>query len=524
MKAASRRRALVFSWTGGAAFLAALAAANFLAYFIFLRADFSANRAYSISPGTKNLLRGLQDTLTVKVYYTPGLPPPYGLNRQYLRDILAEYKSAGRGRVKVEFQNPDDPKRRREAMEAGIAPLQLSVMGRDKFEIKESLMGLICLYKGKAEVLPVVSDTANLEYDITRRVKKLAAQKSMTVGFVSGHGEAAPGNEAYAPIFQQINEQLSAQTVSLERPVPAGVEALWIWAPTAKFKPAELERLKAWINSGRSLGLLLDRREVDYRSFFARPIVTGLEPLLSQWGLDVQDKFVVDAQAEKIQVESAYGFFRAISVVDYPYIPVATNMDRNHAAVRSLDAVSLPFAHPIRFETRPGLAYASLIDSSQASWSRGDSSVRPGVPLEQLAGKDKGPFSLAGVLSGDFFRVAPTTWTAAEDSAPATAPKPGRVIVVGTSRFAQPNFAGKQANLALLMNLLEWSLQDETLLSIRSKGVTFRPLRPLPGAAVLLVKYALIFCLPLGLVAAGLWLRLRHQAARRELARTFDES
>ena len=43
-----RRKALIFSWTGAAVLLAALAAANVVSTLLFARADFSAGRAYSL--------------------------------------------------------------------------------------------------------------------------------------------------------------------------------------------------------------------------------------------------------------------------------------------------------------------------------------------------------------------------------------------------------------------------------------------------------------------------------------------
>jgi ABC-type uncharacterized transport system involved in gliding motility auxiliary subunit len=514
-----RRRAQVFSWTGAGILLAALAAANLVSYLLFARADFSANQAYSISRGTKDLLRGLQDTLTIKAYYTAGLPPPYGLDRQYLQDLLAEYKSAGHGRVRVEFINPESDKRRREAMEAGVAPLQLSVASHEKFEVKESFMGVVFLYRGRTEILPVINGVADLEYDLTRRIKKLASERTKTVGFVSGHREAAPDNQNYEQLFAPISEQMKTRSVSLDLPVPADVDALWIWGPTMPFKPAEIERLKAWLDSGGTLGLLLSRREVDLRSFYAHPNATGLEPLLEQWGLEVPESFVVDAQCEKIQMEQPYGPFRSVVVVDYPFIPIATNFDHSHPAVRGLEAVSFPFASPIRVKAggKTGLTYTSLVDSTQTSWLRSEASADPTTQIEALVSKDQGPFSLAGVLRGDFSKVAPST-------APASAPRPGNLIIVGTAQQVQPQFSGKPATAAFLLNLLEWSLQDETLLSIRSKSAAYRPLRPLPLAAVLVAKYSLILFLPLALVAAGVWRYRRSQAQRRELARSFDDA
>jgi ABC-type uncharacterized transport system involved in gliding motility auxiliary subunit len=496
-----RRRALAFSWTGAGVLLAALAAANFLSYLLFLRADLSANHVYSISRGTKDLLRGLKDTLTVKAYYTPGLPPPYGPGRQYLKDLLAEYKSAGRGRVQVELISPETDKRRREALESGVAPLQLSVASHEKFEVKESFMGVVLLYRGRSEVIPVIGGVADLEYDITRRIKKLVSDRTRTVGFVTGHGEAAPGDPAAEQLFALVSEQMRAVPVPLDQPVPAEVDALWIWGPTSAFQPAHIERLKAWLGSGRSLGLLLSRRAVDLRSFRARPVDTGLEPLLESWGLELPDGFVVDAQCEKIQMEQPYGPFRSIIVVDYPFIPIATHLDRRHPAVRGLDAVSFPFAGPIR--VKPGTKnYTSLADSSKASWLSTKPSADPRTPIEDLVTKDQGPFSLAGVLEIG----------------------PGHLIIVGTAQQVRPQFAGKEAISAFLLNLLEWSLQDEALLSIRSKAAAYRPLRPLPLAAVLTAKYSLIFFLPLVLVAAGLTRYAQRKTQRRELAKHFDDA
>jgi ABC-type uncharacterized transport system involved in gliding motility auxiliary subunit len=509
-----KRRALVFSWTGAAAVLAALAAADALSSQVFVRLDLSANRAYSLSRGTKDLLRGLQDTLTIKVYYTPGLPPPYGPGRRYLKDLLAEYRRLGRGRVQAELLDPSGEKLRREALEAGVAPLQLSVASQQRFEVKESFMGAVFLHRGRSEVIPVLGGLAELEYDITRRIKKLAAPRTGTVGFVTGHGEAAPGGPAAGRLFAMVAEEMTAVPVTLDGPVPPEVEALWVWGPTSAFKPAELERLKAWLASGRTLGLLLSRRAVDLRSLRARPVETGLEKLLAGWGLELEDGFVVDAQCEKIQMEVPYGPLRSIMVLDYPFFPIATSLERRHPALRGLDAVSFPFVSPIRAKAAGALKYTSLADSSPASWLRPQPPADPTTPIEELVTQSAGPFSLAGILEGDFSAAAST----------APLPRPGRLVVVGTAEQAKPQFADKEAASAFLMNLLEWSLQDETLLSIRSKAAAYRPLRPLPLAAVLAAKAALILLPPLALAAAAAAYWLRRRARRRELAKDFDDA
>jgi cytoskeleton protein RodZ len=43
-------------------------------------------------------------------------------------------------------------------------------------------------------------------------------------------------------------------------------------------------------------------------------------------------------------------------VLDYPFIPAATRLERRHPALRGLDAVSFPFVNPIRAKPAPALA------------------------------------------------------------------------------------------------------------------------------------------------------------------------
>ena len=517
----ARRKTRLFSATGAVLVLGVLAAANALSQFFFARLDLSAGRAYSISPGTKAVLKSLKDNLVVKVYYTKDLPPPYGLNERYLRDLLAEYKRAGGSRVQVEFQDPEGNDRaKREAVGSGVSPVRLSVMARDKFELKEAFMGLALLYEGKLETIPVVQNPDDFEYDLTRRIKKLSDPTIRTVGFVAGHGEKGPGDPALRDIYRLVEQQMDALDVSLDKPLPAKIDALWIMGPDKPYKPHELERLKAWVNSGRSLGIALDRRSVELRTFTTAKQETGLEPLLAAWGGQIRDALVVDAQAERIQLQSQQGMFVMMNVIEYPFIPVATRFNPDHPATRGLDAVSLPFTHAVSFKDGAPLKFTSLLDSSAQSWLFTDLKVSPYDPLKGVENLERGPFSLAGVLEGDFSKVAPTTFTARMGDAPGLT-GPGRVVLLGTSRLIHPGLTIKPSNISMMLNLLEWSLQDLALLSIRSKGLTYRYLRPLPDAGRLAVKYGLILVPPFGLLVIGFWVYRRQKARMADLAAAF---
>lgn len=514
---ASRRgRDFLLSGTGILLIAGIMAVANFLASFVSARLDLSAGGVYSVSAGTKRLLRDLQDNLVLKVYFTRKLPSPYGLNEAYLRDLLGEYKAAGRGRVKVEFLDPNrDETVKQEALSAGVAPVRLSVMARDKFELKEAFMGLALLHKGKSEVIPYLENRTEFEYEITRRILKLTRSAMKSAGFVTGHGEKGPNDPAVEAVFGFVREEMNVEPVALDRPIAQSLQALWIISPEKPYKAEELERLKAWVGSGRSLGILLDRRRVDVNTFSARPVDHGLDPLLKAWGLEIRDGFVADLQSERVQLSQQTGMMTMMHIVEYPLLPVATRFHKEHPTTRGLQTVVMPFGHPVSYRgDGKSLSFTSLIESTPYSWYEAGTNISPYNPPQPTQAAEKGPFTLAGALEGDFFSVAPTTASAVEGETYAARGK-GRVVVVGNSRFISASFSPKGPNLDAFMNLLEWTLQDEALMSIRSKGASFRPLRPLPDAARRAAKAVLVGFLPLSVLACAL-AAYRQDKRRRE--------
>jgi len=166
--------------------------------------------------------------------------------------------------------------------------------------------------------------------------------------------------------------------------------------------------------------------------------------------------------------------------------------------------VPFPFVSAVRFDAAraPGTTYRSLADSSHLSWESDLGDVKPGRTIDTLRSGKPGPFSLAGVAKG-----------------PA-----GTLLLVGTSYQLDPRLVGKAATAAFLLNVLDWSAEDETLLPLRGKGLVYRPLRPLSFPAAEALKYLLLAVLPLAALAL-LALRQRARSARlRALPRLFADA
>ena len=80
-----------------------------------------------------------------------------------------------------------------------------------------------------------------------------------------------------------------------------------------------------------------------------------------------------------------------------------------------------------------------------------------------------------------------------------------RIVVVGDGEFfADSKGGGDRDNLLFFQNMVDWLAQDEALITIRSREVTDRPLKPLSEPSKRFVKYANMLGSPLVVVLLGI--------------------
>ncbi len=154
-----------------------------------LRADLTADRAYSLSGTTRDLLAGLSEPLTIRAYISEQTHPLLKPLAPQLTDLLREYEIAGKGRVTAEVVDPiEDPEAEVEANQTyGIQPTPFQVAGRHESSVINSYFDILVRYGDQHEVLnfrDLVEVEAhrdgtfdvrlrNPEYDLTRLVKKV---------------------------------------------------------------------------------------------------------------------------------------------------------------------------------------------------------------------------------------------------------------------------------------------------------------------------------------------------------------
>jgi ABC-type uncharacterized transport system involved in gliding motility auxiliary subunit len=490
-----RRRMALFSLTGAGLIIGSLLLINFIFSYLPLRLDTSQGRAYSLSRGSKLLLKELEDPLIVRIMFSSNLPAQFRLTERYVRDIFSEYQKSSHGKMRIEYIDPlSSPKAKQDAMQAGVMPVQVDVREKDRREVKEAYMGVSLIYGDQKEALPFIQDAQGLEYEITQKIKKLIHPGQIKVGLVSNAKALTFSSDSLKPLGQAVSQMYTAMPVDLNGPIPTDIKSLWLVGPTEQLDSTSIVKLRGWVQNGGTLGLLVDRYSIDVQTFRPTPLETNIDSLLKEWGIDFRRALIVDPSCDRIQIRSQQGIFSMINVIDYPYFPFITDVNRSHPATKPIDGFSLPFVSPLIIDkSLPGFTYTTLAKTSNRSWLDPQAyNVSPLDSHERPVESPTGPFNVGLLIEGPFGAAAGVPG------------KTGRVIVFGCSRFIRTDYPPRQSNYTLFLNLLDWSAQDEFLLSIRSKGVAHRPLKNISDSMRMLLKYVLICALPIFSLVIGL--------------------
>jgi ABC-type uncharacterized transport system involved in gliding motility auxiliary subunit len=149
---------------------------------LFFRIDLTANRIYSISKVSQQVVSSLSEPLTINVFFTKDLPAPHNNTERYLHDLLEEYAIYANKYFNYRFYDvsaeegdirPEARANQELANNYGINPIQIQVIDEDKVKFQKAYMGLVLIHGDLIERLPTIASTERLEYQLTSAIMKL---------------------------------------------------------------------------------------------------------------------------------------------------------------------------------------------------------------------------------------------------------------------------------------------------------------------------------------------------------------
>lgn len=410
-----------------------VAAVNFFSFNHYFRWDKTKEGLYSLSEQTLKMVRSIREPVSVKCFYQGAHP-----HAKQVRDFLKEFDQARNPRLTVEYLDPDKDRARVQALAQQYRFKALNTIvvqsgGKTKQLSDGDLFKVKPVSAGTEEAAKV--EIFKGEEALVNALLNVLQKKQKSVYFLAGHGEKDAGAADQNGIlvlksFLKKNNMRSDQLVLFGKTsVPDDADLIVVPGPVKPFQKSELELLQKYVEEGGRLLLLIDP--------LTQP---GLEPLLGEWGVNSENKVVVDP-ASGLPNVSAANLFAA----NYSSHPVVKEMSRLAVLfVLTRPVLALPSGENAPWNAIP------IIFTTPAGW--GESQITSQRYQFDPESDIKGPVSV-GVA------VEPGADSAYK----------GRAVVLGDSEFVTNTQLENVGNSDLVAGALRWLLEEEKLVSIPSK-------------------------------------------------------
>jgi len=503
---------ILYSSVGILVMLVIIIAVNVIFGAFPARVDMTQEKAYTLSPGTKAILKNLDTPVTIHFYCSQGetATPQSVMLKDYARtveDLLHEYKQvAGKNLVIQKFDPQPDSDAEDSARLDGLEPLPLS--GGDQF-----YLGLAVNLADERVAIPFLDPNRErqLEYDLTRAITQVLTSEKPTVGIMSSlpvfgapsnpmmeqMGQSGAGTPAWT-LVEQLKQDFNVKRVELDTDkIDDDVKVLLVIHPKGISDKTQFALDQFVLRGGKLIAFLdpvsaLASRQQNPMAGEGASSSSTLDQLLKAWGIQFDTGKVVADLDFQLKLRGPNG-----DPVDAPTWLGLTTDGINHddIATSQLNSLWLPIAGAFTGVPVAGLKETVLLSSSKDSAlvdaflaGMGGDAVMKGF---KSAGVN---YDLGIRLTGKFKTAFPDgkPGADADKKNSADALKESKVetsvVLVGDSDMLADDFSLRKTdspfgeivnpmngNLDFAQNLIEQMAGDSNLIGIRSRASMSRP-------------------------------------------------
>ncbi len=377
--------------------------------------DLTKNKLHTFSDQTNKLIKELKKPVKVTLWGTMK-------EREEFRPLFDNYKSLS---PQFQYEFIDPSKEPTKAKAAGIkkyGTVQLVIGARDT----------------KVEEVT--------EEKITNALIKLLKEKTTILCSLSGHGEknfesnAQDGYESIKKAMTNQAYELKDLNLIQEGKIPENCDAIAILGATKGIFPQEAKLITEYLIQGGRAIIAVDL------NIKGEEFTPELKPILESWYVRAVPALIVDPLSKLFGVDAA--------------VPLAFNFSSESPITKDFQGTQTPFPLARPLEILPNIPSGTkvtwLAQSSPKSFGYMDLKSLATGQVKFEASRDKmGPLNLAVAIDGK--------------ATSSKANRNSRIVVFGSSNFATNQFSRMGVNLDLFMNAASWVMEDESMISIRSK-------------------------------------------------------
>jgi len=481
-----------------------------------VQVDLTQQHLYTLSPGTRQILAGLKDPVTLKLFYSRKLGaavPSYGAYADRVREMLAQYAAVAGGKVKLEYYDPEPFSSTEDhALAYGLQGVPVDQAGE---QVYFGLAGTNLLDDERTIGFFQPEREPFLEYDLTKLIYDLSNPTRPVVGVMSAlpldgdprmmmmnQGRPGGAGQPYAStmLLRQTNE---VRTVPTDAQVIDPAIQVLLVAEVPNISEATQYAIDQFVMRGGRLMAMVDPWS---EAMAAAPSPTGMPPentssdlpkLFKAWGIVFDPKQVVGDLDGAWRVRASPG--DRVQAVDYvAWFNIRDGINHDDPATADLQQVTVAASGFIAKAPDSKLGFTPLLTSGPRSGLVPIDAVKLPDPAKILAdfrpsgGKRVIAARLRGELTSAFTGPPPLAKDAKRpDNFPAhiaATTGPANLVVVADSDILadrywmrmQDFFGQSQAvpfsdNGPFVANLIDTLAGGDALIGLRARGTASRP-------------------------------------------------
>ena len=498
----------LYSAIGVAAMLVLLVVINVIAAQTKQRVDLTAERAYTLSAGTRAILAKIDTPVQIRFYCTRGgnaMPASLRNYAQRVEDLLSEYRQRAKGKIDIQKLDPQpDSDAEDSARLDGLQPQLLQ-------NNEKVYLGLSVNMLDQKETIPFLTPARErlLEYDVSRAIARVTNPERPVIGVMSAlpvAGQMIPGrmmlqqqNERPWILYSELQRDFTVRNIDLTADkIPDDVKLLLIIHPKGISEATQFA-IDQFVLCGGKLVAFLDPDCV----LDAQPTVgpvpaassSSLDKLLNAWGLEFNTSLVVADLNHMGRTQQG----RAPTVLAL----AEDALNQNDVLTAQTNAVMV-MAGAFTGTPADGLKQTVLIKSSPNSQliapivarGSGEEIIHKFQPsgteyalAVRLTGKAKTAFPNGAPTPSPSPSASPTATKSEQPPALKESTNETSIVLFGDTDMIQNQvavtqmnnlfgghvFTPKNGNLALAEGAIEQLSGDSDLIAMRSRAITMRP-------------------------------------------------
>lgn len=491
-----------YSTLGVAAVFLILLAVNFLAGRVPKRIDLTAEKAYTLSEGTRAILAKLDAPVKIRLYCTrnENMPPQLKLYAQQVEELLSEYRQASNGRLEIQKLDPEPDSDAEDSAKLDGVEGQLLPNGEKLY------LGLSVSQLDQKETIPFLSPDRErlLEYDLSRAITRAISNGKQVIGIMSSlsvTGQKAPNMlmqmnqplQAAWAFYNELKRDFIVKEVDVKADkIPDDINVLVVIHPRPMTDELQYAIDQFVLRGGKLIAFLDPCAVMDptaLSGYVPHRGSSNFDKLLGAWGIYFDShKVILDMNLSR----SSRGRMPGVMALN------GETLSKDDILTANASNLVMVFAGAFSGNPVAGLKETVLIKSSKNAQLVEPMDIQTSTEdvVKNFVSADQ-EFPMAIRLTGKFKTAFPdgAPKPASDKKAPAPAQslkesaQENTVVLIGDTDIVQDSvavverqnpFGGKMqlpanGNLAFAQSAIEQLAGDNNLIAVRSRAIRERP-------------------------------------------------